>query len=210
MTQDYSLIAADDINYTEISAYIPWIMTSLFDQSASEKITLPMIRDAFRIRQMQGKQWLLNYFRNYVSDYNAPILVIGGWLGFTSYYLSCSGYKHITEIDIDPHMHRFSSHVNRQNSNFKHYTADANLFDMHDYAVIINTSCEHILDHTWYENIPADTSVILQSTDLVCHDHCNLVTSVDELISKYQHKTLLHASALNCGSWNRYLMVAIK
>ena len=178
-------IKNSDIDYTSIAVYIPDVMNAMYNEHAASVINVKEVRDAFRIKMMQSKAWLIQKFIEQNIDKNKTILVVGGWLGFTSWALFKNGYNNITEIDIDDRLHNFSKHLNRFNQTFIHMTLDVNDVDIKNYDVIINTSCEHIIDNTWFDNIKKDSIMILQSNNIDVHDHVNKCQSLDEMLSKY-------------------------
>lgn len=187
---------------------IPNVLSELYNPTVSKNITLDIIRDAFRKTQILGKQWLLNTIHTHINkDHN--ILVIGGWLGFISYAMFNLGYRYIHEVDIDHKIADFSKHLNRFNHDFKHSLADVNDIDLSNYHTVINTSCEHILNNNWYNRIPENTNLFLQSTNLVVPDHVNLVNSIDEMKTKYPCD-VIYSGELNCGQWTRYFIYGKK
>jgi hypothetical protein len=158
---------------------------------------------------MQSKAWLTQTFASQNLDKNVCVLVVGGWLGFTSWCLFKMGYNNITEIDIDDRLHDFSSHMNRFNGSFRHQIADVNDIDISKYNVVINTSCEHILYNAWYDRIVAGTTMILQSNNIDVFDHINKCNSLDEMIGKYP-MTLTYGGELNYGDGTSRFMLAGK
>lgn len=190
------------------SNLIPNVLSELYNPVISKNITLDIIRDAFRKSQIQGKQWLLNTIHKNTNKAQR-ILVIGGWLGFISYALFNLGYKHIHEIDIDSKVADFSKNLNRHNQDFTHSTVDVNEVDLNNYDTIINTSCEHIYNNDWYDRIPYNTNLFLQSTNLVVKDHINLVNSIDEMKIKYPCD-VIYSGELNFGSWARFFIYGRK
>ena len=199
-----------DVDYKDIAQYIPDVMNALHNDKLLAVVDLVEIRSAFRVKMMQSKAWLLRNFLNQNPDRNKSILVIGGWLGFTSWTLFKSGYNNITEIDIDPRLHNFATHLNRFNTSFVHYAMDANSIDIEKYDIIINTSAEHILDNTWFERIRPGAMLLVQSNNIDVPDHTNKTNSLEEMIAKYP-LDLLYAGELdyNDGT-SRFMLVGLK
>lgn len=196
-----------EIDYSDIARYIPDVMNAMFNEEAAKTITANELRSAFRIKMMQSKAWLTQTFTKQNIDKNAHIIVVGGWLGFTSWCLFKMGYSNITEIDLDDRLHDFSSHMNRFNGSFRHQIADVNDVDISKFDVVINTSCEHILDNEWYDRIVAGTTMILQSNNIDVFDHINKCNSLDEMIGKYP-MTLAYGGELNYGDGTSRFMLA--
>ena len=173
----------DVIDYSSLSNNIPDVIETLYREDVLNSITLTEFRDCFRINQLQGKAWLLNQLDS--VDRELPILVIGSWMGFTSYCLYKMGFKYITETDPDTRLSRITRLLNKDNKTFKHLYEDVNKLDLNSYKLIINTSCEHIKDNTWFDNIHSDAIIALQSTNLPLDDHVNTVKSIGEMKTKY-------------------------
>lgn len=172
-----------DIDYSTIAAHIPHVMQMLYIDSILESTSLVEIRDAFRVNQMQSKAWMLDQLKD--TDRNAKILVVGSWFGFTSYCLFKMGFTRIIEVDPDSRFRQMSGCINRENHNLGIYCADVNDIDVSTYDIIINTSCEHISNNSWFDQISPGTLVILQSTNFAYTDHINIVSDIGDMKSKY-------------------------
>jgi hypothetical protein len=195
-----------DVNIEFVSSLIPLVMNSLFNEESFKAVDLREIRDAFRLKQMQSKAWLINGFKEQQLSKNSKILVIGSWLGFTSLCLHKLGYQYITEIDPDIRLEKFARYLNRFNKNFKHISDDVNNIDLTEFDVIINTSCEHILDNTWFEKIKAGSCVFLHSNNLEGYDHTNICKDLNEMVKKYP-LDLLYQGELNFLDWKRFMLI---
>jgi hypothetical protein len=203
-----NIVKLEDIDYTFTAKLIPHVMNALYNKEALESTNLEEIRDAFRVKQLQGKSYLLDQIRKHV-DKKSKILVIGSWFGFTSYCLYNMGYTSITEVDPDTRLEPFTLHLNRFNKSFKHITADINNIDTSTYDVVINTSCEHILDNKWFENISSLALIFLQSTDYPNWDHINVSTNIPEMESKYP-MDLLESCVLDFTGYKRFTIIGRK
>jgi hypothetical protein len=197
-----------DLDYSRVAKCIPDIMNALYSEEAFKSTSLEEIRDAFRVKQLQGKVWLLDQLKQY-SNRDSKILVIGSWLGFTSWCLYKEGYKFITETDPDSRLEKLAKHVNRFNKDFIHLSFDVNSIDVSNYDVIINTSCEHISNNEWFDRIPSGRLLLLHSIDLPSWDHTNLCKDLQEMSSKYP-MDLLYSGTLNLGTYNRFMLVGRK
>lgn len=198
----------EEINYDSICSYIPHVIETLFNPNILGSTTLEEIRDAFRVNQMQGKAWLLENIQH--VDRNSKVLVIGSWLGFTSYCLYKEGFTHITETDPDSRLELMSRYINKQNKSFKHLNDDVNDLDVSEYDLIINTSCEHIRDNTWFDRIKSGTTLVLQSTNLKCDDHVNTVDSLIHMKMKYPLKLSYSDKLVFNPSFTRFMLIGQK
>lgn len=195
------------VNYELISSFIPEFINSLYNKEALASTDLSEIRDAFRKKQIICKVKLLDLVDQF-SKKESKILVIGSWIGFTSFCLNKMGYSYITEVDLDSRLEPLTTWANRFNKNFKHITSDVNNIDLCDFDVIINTSCEH-MDNQWFYNVPNGTLIFAQSTDYVADDHTNLCSSLDDMISKYP-MNLISQSTIDLEYYKRYMLAGYR
>lgn len=197
-----------EVNYYPVCAHIPHVIQSLYITEILSSTSLTEIRDAFRINQMQGKAWLLDKIKH--VDRTVNVLVVGSWIGFTSYCLFKEGFTNITETDIDSRLDKMACYVNASNPSFKHLNEDVNDLDLSDYGLIINTSCEHIADNRWFDNVKAGTTLALQSTNFKCPDHVNTVEHLEEMTIKYPLKYTYADKLVFNPSFIRYMVVGEK
>ena len=202
-------LKGSDLDYSLVASYIPEVMNSLYNPDAFSSTSLTEIRDAFRVKQMQGKTWLLDGLKNYCPDKTVPVLVIGSWFGFTSFCLWKLGFTNITEVDPDGRLTIFAKHLNRFNKQFKHVTADVNDINLNYYALIINPSSEHIINNTWFNSIGTGSLVILHSTNMLAEDHTNLCDNVEEMQLKYP-LDILYAGTLDLAQYKRFMLIGYK
>lgn len=169
--------------YEFVCSHIPHVIQSLYIPEVLESTTLVEIRDALRPNQIQCKAWLLEQLVD--VDRSSKVLVIGSWIGFTSYCLHKMGFTYIAEVDPDRRLEPIAHHINHENSNFIHISRDVNDVDVSTFDVVINTSCEHISNNKWFNSIRSGCLVILQSTDFVSDDHVNTVSGLNDMQEKY-------------------------
>lgn len=199
-----------DIDYTNIAVFIPDVMNAMFNEQAASVFDKNELRSAFRVKMMQSKAWLTQKFIQQNIDKNKSVLIVGGWLGFTSWVLFKNGYNNITEIDLDARLHDFTTHLNRFNGSFRHIVTDVNEIDITNYDVIINTSCEHILNDSWFKSIKYDAFCILQSNNIDVYDHVNKCNSLSEMIEKYPLR-LQYSGELNYNDGtSRFMLIGSK
>lgn len=149
--------------------------------------------DAFASGQILSKLWLAETLEAVVEfqDVLEPlkILILGGWYGQLHLIFRLRKKLKIdytASIDIDDSVKNIAEKINEtwvwQSRKFSAITADANnyLYDLNDYNTVINTSVEHIESHQWFENIPKDAIVVLQSNDMPHDDHTNNHRSLED------------------------------
>jgi protein-L-isoaspartate O-methyltransferase len=196
-----------DVDVRFVTAQIPWVMNALYDAESFESVTLAEIRDAFRLKQMQSKAWMMSKIKD--LDKSKRVLVIGSWLGFTSLCLRKLGFNDITETDPDVRLSRLAQHLNRHWDKFIHLSDDVNNIELANYDLIINTSCEHIADNTWYDRIPVGTTVVLHSNNLPGYDHVNTCENIHEMINKYP-MDVSYSGSLDLEQYTRFMLIGTK
>jgi hypothetical protein len=196
------------IDFNFVAGCIPEYLNALYNDDALASTSLEEIRDAFRKKQIEGKTSLLKLVEQYCNK-DSRILVVGSWIGFTSFCLYKMGYTNITETDPDTRLEKLTTHANRFNKNFKHLSADVNDLAINEHQVVINTSCEHILDNSWFESAPAGTLFFLQSTDYPNWDHVNTCNSIEEMRSKYPMHVLFEET-LDLTTYKRFFLVGTR
>lgn len=157
--------------------------------------------DAFSNGQVDSKIWLCKELeriiptlpRPFRSGQAAPVVwILGGWYGVLSFLLLSRGNVGIANIrsfDQDEHATEVADQINNNwvinGWRFKAFTADANWLE---YAhatqygpapdIIINTASEHFYSSDWFDRLPEDVLVVVQSNDMVHHEHLFLHKSL--------------------------------
>lgn len=198
----------NNIDYTALCEHIPTVLQALYVEEILKSVSLTEIRDAFRINQMQGKAWLFEQLKD--VDRTSKVMVIGSWLGFTSYCLYKAGFTFITETDPDSRLTQISKHINASNANFLHLQKDVNELDLSKYDLVISTSCEHIGNNSWFNSIRPGALVALQSTNLKWHDHVNTVNSVEELKKQFKLNYQYADEMMFNTMFTRYMIIGEK
>ena len=200
-------LTGKDIDIRFVASQIPWVMNALYNDKALASVTLEEIRDAFRLKQMQSKAWMMSKVKD--LDKSSKVLVVGSWLGFTSLCLRKLGFSDITETDPDSRLSALACHLNRHWDNFTHLSKDVNDIDIAQYDLIINTSCEHIADNSWYDRIPAGKILVLHSNNLPGYDHVNTCENIEEMIEKYS-MDIKYAGCLDLEQYTRFMLIGHK
>jgi hypothetical protein len=191
-------------------------------------------KDAFSRGQLRSKQWLVENLKNTHNNLGT-VYLCAGWYGTLSYLLFLNNFTihKIRSFDIDESCWKIAETLNKkyvmQNWKFKASTQDIHsleypghyvtkrsngteceLFD--DPDTIINTSCEHIVNfREWYDKIPTGKIVILQSNNYYdINDHVNCYDSVDNFVKDCPMSSLDFAGELDCGSYNRFMLIGKK
>ena len=194
--------------------------------------------DAFSNGQIKSKLWLIDELENFV-DFNSTseklIYVCAGWYGILPALLfdKWNNLK-IRSFDIDSECTRISEEMNRSyvKNGWKFKSTTYDIVDMtypfvyktlkyngekvelnEDPDIIINTSCEHIeYFETWFENLPKNKVIALQSNNFVHSEHINMVNSLEEFKSQTNFSEILYSGELNISEvdYTRYMLIGIK
>lgn len=193
-----------------------------------------MNRDAWSHGQITSKIWLCEKLERLTMERykEYKIWIYGGWYGMTAFLLFSRGKMEIDTIrsfDIEPQCEKIADIINNNweidEWRFKAYTQDVNnnMFGADKLAnrhpnpdIIINTSCEHMMENKWFDQIPSGKIVALQSTDQE-HDseeEHNLTYSLDSMIDKYPLSDILFKGEKEFEypdkKFKRYMIIGIK
>jgi hypothetical protein len=182
---------------------------------------------AWNWSQLASKLWLNNVLEDLVNSRkmsDITIWILGGWYGLTG-FLALSREKiiisKVRSFDIDPKTQEIADNINSlwtRNGRFKAFIENVNdldysspwFYESGNPDIVINTSCEHIRESTWFDKIPDGTMVILQSTDMEDQDHINRVTSLEEFKSKYLLSKYLYENTMKLDNDSRFMVAGIK
>lgn len=150
---------------------------------------------AFMSGQVGSKLWLCEMLEPILKERfpnNPPdIWVLGGWYGMTNFLLQSrdAHLNTIKSIDVDPEATRGALILNEAYvhlQTFQAETADANTLDYSNAPlVVINTSAEHMESRQWFEIIPKDTLVVVQTNDMPHDDHVFAHHSIEDLKNEF-------------------------
>lgn len=186
------------------------------DIEVASRITPDYTRfmEAFSRGQLQSKKWLIDELRNtgWLQCVD-EIAIVGGWYGVMAYLLANTPTVNLTDvhsIDIDPACKPVVETLCR-GLPVTAITADMHDIDYARYGVVINTSCEHIDNFDeWYDKIPSDCLVILQSNNYYDHpEHVNCVSSLDEF-ARMAPMGVFYQGELELSKYTRYMRIGQK
>ena len=191
--------------------------------------------DAFSKGQLDSKCWLIDTATQ-LELRLGKTWTLCGWIGTLAYLMFSRNTLSIDTIrsfDIDDACHTLADTMNRASVvddwRFKATTLDVNLLQYDNFIydtvkrngsiqelcesadTVINTSCDHMRNDTWWLSIPTGKLVILQNNDFFEHaDHGNCCYSIDEFKIKYPMQTILFEGTLDCTLYNRFMLVGYK
>jgi hypothetical protein len=179
--------------------------------------------DSFSHGQIKSKMWLCEKLEPLIPD-KSHILILGAWLntlGFMLLTRNPKKYSQIKAIDIDPNSVELANKVcdywyieGPQRSE----VADANNYEMRGYNVIINCSSEHMNGNRWFENIPKNTLVCIQSSNVTNLDEAwDIKTpspTFESFMEKYPLSVGIFSGVLpiqyDHWGYDRYMTIGIK
>lgn len=191
--------------------------------------------DAFSKGQLDSKCWLIDTVVQ-LDLRLGRTWTLCGWIGTLAYLMFSRGVQGIDTIrsfDIDDACHTLADTMNRASVvdewRFKAATLDVNLLQYDNFIydtvkrdgsvqelcestdTVINTSCDHMRNNTWWSSIPNGKLVILQNNDFFEHeDHGNCCYNIDEFKRKYPMQTILFEGTLDCTLYNRFMLIGYK
>jgi hypothetical protein len=188
--------------------------------------------DCFSWGQLKSKQWLINN----LPDNLGIVFICGGWYGTLAAMMFNQipkKFEKIRSFDIDPSCAHIADSINKSsvkvNWKFKASTLDIHninypcfyktarydksLVELTDEPnTIINTSCEHINNFSkWYDKIPSDRLVILQSNNYFdLEEHVNCVENLEEFSAQTPMTAVIYEGELDLGKYKRFMRIGYK
>ncbi len=202
-------------------------MLNFFKKGNTESLNM----DAWSDGQVASKIWLCQKVEETLSHKNeqsVTIWIYGSWYGTLAYLLLSRERLKIKKIccfDIDKNANRIAAkilnHWTLQDVQIEIYNQDCQEITPHSsyYAnsepdLIINTSCEHMRNYTWWEQIPTGTMFALQSTNMVHPTHINCVRSLEEFQNLMKPSLLFVADEKKFSypslKFSRYMLIGEK
>jgi len=183
--------------------------------------------DSFSSAQMQSKLWLVQRLEDALNEHRPTeegyrLWILAGWYGITNLLIRTRNKIPIQEIrsfDIDPSCENIADAINNlwvwKAWEFKAHTVDINHLSYNPKPdVIVNSAVEHMISDQWWKNIPENTIVCLQASDLDHSDHVNKVSSSNELLNRYKLQECFYEGTkrfqYDQNGFNRFMIVGVK
>lgn len=195
-----------------------------------------ILNDHFSRGQMMSKFWMIDELKK-VSDSFDTVVHYGGWYATVYQFLknefNINTYRN---IELDPLAAGISDAFNYAELSdgwkFKSVVSDVNVLywrkknselqykikthdgkliaEIRSPDLIINTSCEH-MDETWFQNLPDDQLVCLQTNDYFSNEqHINCVNNIEEAIEKYPMREVYFSGELDTQLYKRFMIIGKK
>lgn len=172
------------------------------------------LADSFNLTQYKSKSWLVKQLVNYCDRYsNNEILILGGWYGS---YLIPLVYHYLNPAqiiftDINPNTIRISQEL------FDHYgvchfqvidATNKNHLDLFESDVVINTSCEHMIN---IHNIKVNNKKAIYAFQS-CNNqndpgHINCVDNTRQLEQSFPFSHVFFHGKLDLGHKQRFMVI---
>lgn len=172
---------------------------------------------SFSHGQITSKIWLCEELEKYCK-LNDNLYILGGWhniLGFMFSIRKPNFFKRIHNIDIDSEVIEIADKIcdtwiNQlyTNSHIINTCADSNEYELqlnNVTDIVINCSVEHFKTNDWFNKLPTNTLVCVQSSDIKDKD---VIESVDTWQQNQPNSDL--ATFLNRFPVSEYLYVGTK
>lgn len=184
--------------------------------------------ESFKHGLIVSKLWLCEELEKQIkyNIYPKPnVYILGGWTNILSFMMLIRNkelYNEIQSFDID------KSAIDIANSicdtwkieNPKVYNLCQNVNDIvyDDVGVVINCSIEHMDDRTWFNNIPNNTLICMQSSDMDNKEHPwhikDANKSIEDIKDKFSLRKILFEGTkeINYNDWGykRFMIIGIK
>jgi hypothetical protein len=176
-----------------------------------------------------SKIWLCDELEQIIVQENIDnpkLNILACWDNLLSFMLLTrkpNGYKEINAYDLDPiaidSANKITDTWRFEYPKINNHITDINKITYNDKDTIyINCSIDQMEENTWYDNIPINSLICFQSTDVTADDNrwhiTQHISSLDNLISKYKLTKLLYSGIknINYGPWeyNRFMIIGYK
>jgi len=183
--------------------------------------------DSFSHGQIQSKLWLCKELERCIYT-RCKIAILGSWYNVLSFMIMTRGNidcQYLLGIDIDPETKTIADQITNawqigSDYRIENITADATVYDLSGFDVVINCSPEHMKNNDWFDNIQYGTTVCIQSSDVTTSDDdvwkcVNPNTSLSDLAEKYPLSKYHYSGEREFrysvdNGYNRFMIIGIK
>lgn len=162
--------------------------------------------------QIISKHWMCEELKKVAPENLNHISILAGWYGLVSipYLYHTFGEINIDLYDIDEYTTDIGSYIFNHYPKVKFHTKDV-VFDDIDYKgqVVINTSCEHMMDMKEITKDHKDKMFALQSNDNknVKWLHINCAMDTDELVEQSGLTDIKYAASKKVYDYKRIMVI---
>lgn len=165
-----------------------------------------------------SKTWLLQELNAILPNVDT-MYVLGSWYSNLAIMINRLGFPQVNKIinvEINPRFLKHSKKIldNMGIDNVQYMLSDANELDyrqLGDHSVVVNTSLTDMAGQDWFDNIPANTLVVLQARD---QDPGEKFDSPESIQQKFPLDRVLYSGSLNLKDpetpYRRFMVIGIK
>lgn len=179
---------------------------------------------AFSHGQLQSKLWLCDNLEPYIP-HGSNIIILGSWYNLLGLLMLSrkNHYNFVKGIDIDANAISIANqlcqgYMIQPDLKIYNEVADANQYDYNGYQVFINCSIEHMGSNQWFNNIPNNFLVCLQTSNVNNNDPVwdirSPTSSLDEFTKKFPLRHILFRGTKTFNyenlSYDRYMLIGLK
>lgn len=197
----------------------------------------PILLDAFSKGQVKSKIWLVSELLKITNLENKIVFVLGGWIGILPLLLFWhTKVNIIRNIELDEKCIDISDWLLKEYmiDQFRYKTINKDMLDV-DYCnfnysvknyektfniektespdIIINTSCDHLLDFSsWWKLLPQGKMFAIQNNNFAeVTEHTNIVNSLFEFKNHIgKCEKIFYEGELLTDKYSRYMIIGIK
>ncbi len=167
--------------------------------------------DSLSPGQVYSKLEIIKLFQRQNLKFD-HVLFIGQWHGLLPNMMYQSGLINSgVGIELSKTWSSISHHVNNE---WDWLSIQGNINDPEIWRdqkpeLVVNTSSEH-MSFDWLQYVPTGTFVVLQSTDYQIPEHCNSVSSLDELIERAHLTEVIATTKQEFDIYRRFTLLGKK
>ncbi len=191
----------------------------------------PVMRlgQSLNLGQVSSKKWLLDSLVDAGEVNLGVIYILGGWYGVLGAMLLHDprfSIDKVVSVDIDAQCKPIADALNRTHvecGKFESVTADVYHLDYSQMFsrsgkkpgkpdLLINTSCEHLSDFDrWYDRIPPQTLMVVQSNDYFsCDEHINCAVDLEAFVRQAPMSEVMYQGQMKLKKYTRFMQVGRK
>ena len=188
-------------------------------------------KDGFASGQISSKLWMCHELERVISKMklNDPqtIWLLGGWYAISAFLLLSRqniNIKKIRSFDLDESATEIADTLLEnwvwQEWTFKAFTQDVVKLNYDEPKFdgrpdwVINTSCEHFEDNSWFDRVPKGCKLVLQSNNMEHEEHFQMTESLKDFQSQFSFEEVFYSEQKKFeypdSSFTRYMIIAEK
>lgn len=183
--------------------------------------------ESFQHGLVSSKLWLCEELEKHIGSH-ATVHILGSWTNLLSFMMIVRKphfYKEFHGYDIDVESTEIADKIcdtwKHESPKVYNHTINVDTINFSDFdesSIFINTSTEHMENDVWFDNIPKNRLVCVQSSDVSIIEHPWYIKQVakdlDSFKNRFDFDTVLYAGTkrIQYTDWgfNRFMVIGIK